>query len=200
MSFWRFQVVSNFANKSRILPLPSALNRSLCPSAIDTIGEDDIVTARIGSSPVPDKADPDLVPRSPLPDAVERFKITFVTAEHALCHARQTPKEQSEAKTGVLAFDGELINGNMTLVCVCSGVNHILCSRCDRERWSKRQHMFCNGPLPTRWIWMTALANTSKKPPAAAPLLGRSKNMDSPVLFTVVPPLMVRAVGTPNVP
>ncbi|KAJ7106228.1 hypothetical protein C8R44DRAFT_805910 [Mycena epipterygia] len=94
--------------------------------AIDTIREDDIVTARIGSSSVPDKADPDLDPRSPLPDAVERFKITFVTAEHALCHARQTPKEQSEAKNGVLAFDGELINGNMTLRTLEQEAAHVL--------------------------------------------------------------------------
>ncbi|KAJ6599763.1 hypothetical protein DFH09DRAFT_626245 [Mycena vulgaris] len=93
---------------------------------IDMIGDNDIVTARPGSAreldlvcettpdAAPGAAESDL-PSTALPDAVERFKIRFVTAEHALAHARQTPKEQTEPKNGIFAFDGEPVNGNITL-------------------------------------------------------------------------------------
>jgi hypothetical protein len=98
-----------------------------CPnSGIDIIGDDDIVTARLGTCPVVDEADPESVPsgvapKEPLPsdalsDSTERFRIRFFTAEHAVVHARQAPKDQSEPKNGIFAFDGEPVNGSISLV------------------------------------------------------------------------------------
>ncbi|KAJ7484167.1 hypothetical protein FB451DRAFT_1169243 [Mycena latifolia] len=90
---------------------------------IDIIGDNDIVTARLGSCTAADdpdstridapsnegedNADSGPLLSNALPDQMGRFKIRFVTAEHALAHARQTPKEQSEPKNGIFAFDGE---------------------------------------------------------------------------------------------
>jgi hypothetical protein len=48
---------------------------------------------------------------------VDRFKIGFVTAERAVLHAKDTPREQSEATNATFAFDGEMISGSTTLVC-----------------------------------------------------------------------------------
>lgn len=84
------------------------------------IGDDDIVTARVGSCPTPPTTpsiEKNNVLRIAQPDPVDRFKIEFITAELAIGHARQTPREQSEATNGVFAFDGELISGSTTLVC-----------------------------------------------------------------------------------
>ncbi|KAJ7472963.1 hypothetical protein B0H11DRAFT_1345488 [Mycena galericulata] len=48
-------------------------------------------------------------------DPVDRFKIGFITAEHAVIHAGQTAREQSEATNGISAFDAEMISGSTTL-------------------------------------------------------------------------------------
>ncbi|KAJ7648948.1 hypothetical protein DFH06DRAFT_1300213, partial [Mycena polygramma] len=83
--------------------------------AIDMIGSNDIVTARppkIGAKPT--DASFDIVPPSHS-DTTERFKIKFVTAQDAIAHARQTPRERSEPTNGVFGFDGELVSGNTTL-------------------------------------------------------------------------------------
>ncbi|KAF7342761.1 putative bifunctional E2/E3 enzyme [Mycena sanguinolenta] len=84
------------------------------------IGENDIVTARPRSPIKLPSNSEERKPRSHLTDMVQddpihRFRIGFVTAENALSHAKQTAKEQSEATNGTLAFDGEMISGNITL-------------------------------------------------------------------------------------
>ncbi|KAJ6568825.1 hypothetical protein B0H19DRAFT_687758 [Mycena capillaripes] len=93
---------------------------------VDMIGDNDIVIARsisIADSDIPQSHV--LVPSSPsapaqLPpsedlDTVKRFKIAFVTAEHAATHAKETPRDQSEPESGVFGFDGEFVSQNTTL-------------------------------------------------------------------------------------
>ncbi|KAJ7021307.1 hypothetical protein C8F04DRAFT_1141408 [Mycena alexandri] len=93
---------------------------------VEMIGDNDIVTARLtDATPIPIPRIYDTLPPKPaekptrasdgVPDAVDRFKIVFVTAEHAVAHAKQTPKYQTEPTNGVLAFEGEPINGATTL-------------------------------------------------------------------------------------
>ncbi|KAJ7827101.1 hypothetical protein B0H13DRAFT_2439813 [Mycena leptocephala] len=91
---------------------------------IDTIGDGDIVTARLAS--IDTQPHPALVssssfaptvaqlPQNIGPDMTPRFKISFVTAENAVSHAKLTPREQNEP-LGVLGFDGEFVSGNTTL-------------------------------------------------------------------------------------
>ncbi|KAJ7739067.1 hypothetical protein DFH07DRAFT_840632 [Mycena maculata] len=85
---------------------------------IDMIGENEVVTARVNSSSRSSDT-VQLVPSIEIDDAhldpVDRYKIGFVTAEHALAHAKQTPREQSEATNGIYAFDGHIISGSTTL-------------------------------------------------------------------------------------
>ncbi|KAJ6451921.1 hypothetical protein C8R45DRAFT_1041477 [Mycena sanguinolenta] len=83
---------------------------------VDMIGENEIVTARPGlpvklPESIPNTYSTNMVQDDPIP----RFRIGFVTAENALSHAKQTSKEQSEATNGTLAFDGEMVSGNITL-------------------------------------------------------------------------------------
>ncbi|KAJ7148093.1 hypothetical protein C8R43DRAFT_1108121 [Mycena crocata] len=83
---------------------------------IDMIGENDEVIARDGpaSSPVPmDISRPNTA--CPDADTTERFRITFVTAEHAITYGKQTPREQTEPTNGLAAYDGEPISGNTPL-------------------------------------------------------------------------------------
>lgn len=47
-----------------------------------------------------------------------RLQIRLVTAELARKHARATPKDKSEPTTGVLAFEGEFVSGNTSLVSI----------------------------------------------------------------------------------
>ncbi|KAF8148358.1 hypothetical protein K438DRAFT_1989266 [Mycena galopus ATCC 62051] len=81
---------------------------------VETIGEHDIVTARAKSSAT---SPPEIKIEvgSAHPDPVARFKIGFLTAENAVLHAKQTPREQSEPTNGTFAFDGELISGSLPL-------------------------------------------------------------------------------------
>ncbi|KAJ7670709.1 hypothetical protein DFH06DRAFT_1468485 [Mycena polygramma] len=87
---------------------------------IAMIGSNEIVTARPrttaepSSKPTDATLDIDILPPSHS-DTTERFKIKFVTAQDAIAHARQTPREQSEPTNGVFGFDGELVSGNTTL-------------------------------------------------------------------------------------
>lgn len=46
------------------------------------------------------------------------LQIRLVTAELARKHARATPKDKSEPTTGVLAFEGEFVSGNTSLVSI----------------------------------------------------------------------------------
>jgi hypothetical protein len=83
-------------------------------SVIAMIADNDIITARSANT---GDAGPNLLPPSLSDsDTTERFKIKFVTAEHAVIHARQTPRERSEPVNGVIGFDGEFVSGNTTLV------------------------------------------------------------------------------------
>ncbi|KAJ6599756.1 hypothetical protein DFH09DRAFT_1503902 [Mycena vulgaris] len=93
---------------------------------VDMIGEDDIVTVRLVSPVDARDTDPEPDPllvavtgvassSDVLPDAVARFKIRFFTAEHALAHARETPKERTEPVNGMFAFNSKPVNGNITL-------------------------------------------------------------------------------------
>jgi hypothetical protein len=50
------------------------------------------------------------------PDEPCRMQVRLVTAELARNHAKETPKDSSEPTNGVLAFEGEFISGNTTLV------------------------------------------------------------------------------------
>lgn len=45
------------------------------------------------------------------------FQIRLVTAEMARNHAKEVLKETSEPSNGVLAFNGEFVSGNTTIVC-----------------------------------------------------------------------------------
>ncbi|KAJ7636660.1 hypothetical protein FB45DRAFT_1055980 [Roridomyces roridus] len=94
---------------------------------VDVIGEKDVVSAVVGSTvPAHEPAStPDPVPVFPslaaatdlkdVDDTVDRYKIGFITAGKALAHAKDTPREQSEATNGVFAFDGEMVSGSTTL-------------------------------------------------------------------------------------
>ncbi|KAF8189626.1 hypothetical protein K438DRAFT_2019046 [Mycena galopus ATCC 62051] len=81
---------------------------------VEMIGEHDIVTARAKSSAT---SPPEIKIEvgNAHPDPVARFKIGFLTAENAVLHAKQTPREQSEPTNGTFAFDGELISGSLPL-------------------------------------------------------------------------------------
>ncbi|KAJ7677170.1 hypothetical protein B0H17DRAFT_123065 [Mycena rosella] len=96
---------------------------------IDMIAEDDIVTARSCAVQMdvavsaPKRESRFVTPSTSTevtasPEEPTRLQIRFVTAELARVYARGTPKEQSEATNGVLAFDGESVSGNTTLKCI----------------------------------------------------------------------------------
>ncbi|KAJ7735835.1 hypothetical protein DFH07DRAFT_967025 [Mycena maculata] len=106
---------------------------------VDMIPEDEIVTARSStvvtsvSASMP-KHEPVLYsdhliggPESTIsPHNPGRIQIRFVTAELARVHARGTPKTQTEATNGILAFDGEFVSGNTTLRAVQREAAHVL--------------------------------------------------------------------------
>jgi hypothetical protein len=50
------------------------------------------------------------------PDEPSRMQVRLVTAELARDFAKENPKLQVEPANGILAFDGELISGNVTFV------------------------------------------------------------------------------------
>jgi hypothetical protein len=93
-------------------------------SGVDMIAEGDVVTARPISpgtgSKASSQADPLFThkPDAPKnkPDAPDAVQIRLVTAEIARMHAKKNPKDQTTSDAGVLAFDGEFVNRNTTLV------------------------------------------------------------------------------------
>jgi hypothetical protein len=50
------------------------------------------------------------------PDEPIRMQVRVVTADIARDFAKEKPKEQTEPTNGILAFEGELISGNVTFV------------------------------------------------------------------------------------
>ncbi|KAJ7636568.1 hypothetical protein FB45DRAFT_447877 [Roridomyces roridus] len=108
----------NFIVSARVCAPPSP---DVGTDTIDLI-EEEIVSDLLDSSsapplkqePIDTKAEHQDMPLD-TPDAIERYKIGFITADHAIAHAKGTAKEQTEATNGVLAFDGEMISGNTTL-------------------------------------------------------------------------------------
>lgn len=90
---------------------------------VDMIAEGEIVTARpyTNMAAPARKAEPTLdtgLVNSAIecsPEEPVRVQIRLVTAELARAHARSTPKEQSAATNGLLAFDGEFVSGNTSL-------------------------------------------------------------------------------------
>ena len=60
---------------------------------------------------------PELLPQQKIrKDEPGRFKITFINAELARDHAKKTRKDNSEPLNGILAFNGELVSRNTTVV------------------------------------------------------------------------------------
>jgi hypothetical protein len=101
-------------------------------SDVDIILDNDIVTARPSLRPlgISNSFQPTEVglPAAPAPHVQGRLKtsfepgrvqISFITAELARSHARKNLKVNSEPSNGVLAFDGELVSCNTTVVSRC---------------------------------------------------------------------------------
>ncbi|KAJ7446553.1 hypothetical protein FB451DRAFT_1412223 [Mycena latifolia] len=157
---------------------------------VDTIAEGDIVTARSCAVPMggavsapKTESRNDTPLTSPVvhaaPEEPARAQFRFVTAELARAHARSTPKEQSEATNGILAFDGEFVSGNTPLS-------------------NGRQLEFSGGRQGNPWSLMTTLSvitSTPMKEHAAVQLLRISRKTVFRAPCTVASQPTVQAVG-----
>ena len=89
-------------------------------SAIDTIRDGEVVVATSTALAAPSTT---TKPKRGLdkshiahPDEPSRIQIQIVTADHARTFAKENPKQQIEPTSGILAFEGEFISGNVTFV------------------------------------------------------------------------------------
>jgi len=101
---------------------------------LDTIRDDELVTARAVSNPPIDNRDPaENVPKPSLSKQINNaesggrsgIQIRLVTAQLARLHARGTLKDGSTTIKNIFAFDGAFVSGNTSLVTIrcisCTG-------------------------------------------------------------------------------
>jgi hypothetical protein len=107
------------------IPIPSLISRACGSRVLDTIRDDEVVTARAVPSRsgrrINDSAENVPQTHSPIRSYNERnvpasIQIRLITAELARAHARVSLKDDSAVMEGFLAFDGEFISGNTSLV------------------------------------------------------------------------------------
>ena len=127
---WSFLAVSNFDVKSELsLNVPLLILDCAQPvesRILDTIFDDELVTARAISTsikppvdtPAKNTTQPSQSNQRYIAEPTEpnRIQICLVTAELARAHARATLKDGKGPINGILAFDGEFISGNTSLV------------------------------------------------------------------------------------
>ncbi len=128
-SLLSFLAVLNFEPKSELsatVLYKHFLITSLIGSRIlDTIRDDELVTARAVSNPPIDNP-AENVPKFSLskqinnaePGGRSRIQIRLVTAQLARLHARATLKDGSTAIKNIFAFDGAFVSGNTSLVTI----------------------------------------------------------------------------------